>query len=150
VHANFGVNLYTYNASTSTARAQQITPADRINLGQQVGVGYYVHPNFRLQLTTQFGETVRGLPSGTSPFTLFAIIPWVVFTSHGGFVGVGPLLAPRAFSKNEFELGTFLSAGYNFRLPHDFGFALAAQMPVTLLHRVSVQITPLVSASYRF
>jgi hypothetical protein len=150
VHFNFGFNVYTYNGATSASAAQHLTPASRVNLGQQIGAGYYVHPNVRIQLTFQFGENLTGVPSGSGRFALFAIVPQAVLTLRGAFVGLGPFLAPRAFGKNEFELGAFISGGYTWKLPHNVGFSVAVQSPVTFLHRFSAQVTPLVSASYRF
>jgi hypothetical protein len=150
VHFNFGFNLYTYYSGTATTVGQHFTPANRVGIGQQVGVGYFVHPNLRVQLTLQFNETLTGLPASASAFSLFGVIPCLVFTAHGGFLLVGPFLVPRSFGRDEFEAGVFISGGYTFKLPHGFGIAPAVQLPITMVSRLAIAITPLVSLSYRF
>src|SRR5262249_23595312 len=115
VYTSFAFNVYTYLGESGMAPATNITPADRAIIYQQVGFGYFVHPKVRLTLTLLFGETVTGLPATASKFTVFSIIPWVVYTDKGFFTGIGPSLAPVSYGKvGNFDAGIFTATGYTF------------------------------------
>ncbi len=150
VHVNLAVNVYTWLGATASAPATDFTPATRLSLFQQVGAGYWVHPLLRLQLTLMFGETVTGLPPGGSAFTLASAMPLAVLTWKGAFLGTGPLIAPRAFGTWAFHFGWFNFAGYGVPLGGGFILAVAVQVPVMFLQRVSVAVTPALMLAYRF
>ena len=150
VHASVGFNVYTHLAASGTQPAADITPSDKAMTFEQVGVGYWVVPWARLQLAAMFGETLTGLKPGASSFTLAAIIPCVVLTSHGFFAGAGPMIAPRAFGTWDDHFGLFLVAGYALALGHGVSLALAVQAPVMFVQRESFAITPALVLGYRF
>jgi hypothetical protein len=150
LHANVSLNAFTYNAALGSSPAQELTPEKRLSFGQQVGFGYYVLPYLRVQLTLQLNESSYGLPAHTSAFTTAGFIPWLVFTTHGFYVGAGPLLWARAYSKNDFEAGIYVATGYVFAMPHHFGIGLGVQMPITLDERKTIQISPIMTGTYRF
>jgi hypothetical protein len=150
VHDSFGFNLVTYTAAKGSTPAATATPAKKIIIFQQVGFGYWPHPNVRLQLTSIFGETLTGLKPNTSSVTLEGIIPCAFYTNGGGFIGGGPLIAPRAFGTNGFNIGLFTLGGYAFKLGGPFTLALAVQVPVMFAHLLSVAVTPAVVLGQRF
>jgi hypothetical protein len=142
VHESFGFNVLTYTAASGKVAASTTTPGDKVILYQQVGIGYWVHPNIRLQLTGILGETVSGLKPGASSFTMGGVIPCAFYTNGGFFAGGGPLLAPRAFGANAFNIGIFSLVGYAFALGHGLTLAGAVQAPVMLEQKESVAVTP--------
>jgi hypothetical protein len=150
VHASLGFNVYTHLGATSTAAATDFTPANRAMLFQQLGVGYWVHPLLRLQLTFMFGETLTGMSAGQSAFTLAAVMPIACFTWKGLFVGVGPLFAPRALGNWGVNVGLFTVAGYALSLGKGFSLALAVQAPFMFMQRYSAAVTPALVLGYRF
>lgn len=150
VHANLAVNAFTWLGETSTQPSRWITPADRFILLQQLGVGRWVHPNVRLQLTLQFVETLSGLGPNESALSLYGAIPWVVFTYGRFFVGTGVLLAARSAGKDQFDAGWFTGLGVTFPLGNGWALAAAVQAPVMFVQRLSVAVSPALIASYRF
>jgi hypothetical protein len=150
VHQSLGFNVMTYTAASGNLPSSTVTPADKVIVFQQVGIGYWVHPNVRLQLTGMFGETLSGLKPGASSFTLGAVIPCVFYTNGGFFAGGGPMFAPRAFGKDDFNFGLFTLAGYAFRLVDGLSLAAAVQVPVMFKQMDSVAITPALVLSERF
>lgn len=150
LHASAGFNVYTYAGASGKVPSQSLTPADHAMTFEQVGAGYWVHPNVRLQLTGMLGETLSGLKPGASALTQISVIPWVVFTSHGLFAGAGPLFAPRAFGVDDFSVGIFTCGGYALPLGQGWSLALALQVPVMIEQRASVAITPAIVLGWRF
>ncbi len=150
LHASAGLNAYTYAGSTASSPSQDLTPSNHVMTFEQIGAGYWVHPNVRLQLTGMLGETLSGLKPGASTLTQISFFPWVVFTTHGFFAGTGPLFAPRAFGVDAFNYGIFNCAGYGLRLGEGWNLALAVQVPVMFEQRASLAITPAVVLGYRF
>lgn len=150
LHASFGVNVYTHLGPSGGSPASDVTPDHKLMLFEQAGVGYWVHPLLRVQLTFMFGETVTGLKPGASPLTLVSAIPCLVFTFKGLFVGTGPLFAPLAFGTWDFHVGLFTVAGVAFRLGGGVSLGLAVQAPVMFEQRFSVAVTPAVILGKRF
>jgi hypothetical protein len=150
VYESFGFNVLTYTGASGKVPSSTVTPGDKVILFEQAGVGYWVHPNIRLQVTGMFGETVTGLKPGASSFTLGAVIPCVFYTNGGFFAGGGPLFAPRAFGTDGFNFGIFSVAGYAFPLGHGLTVAGAVQAPVMLAQKDSVAITPAINFGERF
>ena len=149
-HASVGINAYTYFGAYGKNPSSSVTPADKAMLFEQVGVGYWVHPHVRLQLTGMFGETLSGLKPGASAFTLAGVIPWAVYTAGPVFAGAGPLFAPRAFGTDDFHFGVFTCGGYGLRLAPGVTLAGAVQVPVMFLQRFSVAVTPALILGVRF
>jgi hypothetical protein len=149
-HESFGFNVFTYTGSSGKVPSSTVTPADKATIFQQIGVGYWVHPNIRLQLTGMFGETLSGLKPGASSFTLGAVIPCVFYTNGGFFAGGGPMFAPRAFGTDDFNFGIFTVAGYALPLGKGVSVAGAVQAPVMLAQKDSVAVTPAIILSERF
>jgi len=149
LHASFGVNVYTHAAAYNALPQQTLTPGDHPTTFEQVGVGYWVDPHIRLQLTGMLGETFSGLKPGASALTHISVIPWIVFTDGGLFGGAGPLLAPRALGIDAFNGGLFTCVGYGMKLGDAFSLALAVQMPMMFGARASVAITPALVLGYR-
>jgi len=151
VYTSFAFNAYTYLGPQGTAPATNLTPDNRAIIYQQLGFGYFVHPKVRLTLTMQLGETLTGLPSGASHFTLLGIIPWVVFTHRGFFTGAGPVLAPISYGKvPNFDAGIYTATGYTFKLGRGLSLSPALQAVLMLDQRVSFALTPTVALAYRF
>ncbi len=150
VHANLAVNAFTWLGETSTQPSRWIGPGDRFILLQQLGVGRWVHPNVRLQLTLQFVETLSGLGPNESALSLYGAIPWVVFTYKRFFVGTGVLLAARSGGKDQFDAGWFTGLGVTFPLSNGWALAAAVQAPVMFVQRLSVAVSPALIVSYRF
>jgi hypothetical protein len=150
-YASFAFNAYTYLGATASAPEAQLTPASRGILYQQVGIGYFFHPLVRLQLTLQLGETVSGLPPGSSPFTVLGLIPWLVFSTHGFFTGAGVALAPISYGKvPNFDAGIYTATGYAVQLGRGFSLPIGLQVVLMLNQRVSLALTPAVALAYRF
>jgi hypothetical protein len=150
VYESFGFNAVTYTGPSGKVSSSTITPGDKVVLFEQAGIGYWVHPNIRLQVTGMFGETVTGLKPGASSFTLGAVIPCVFYTNGGFFAGGGPMFAPRAFGTDGFNFGIFSVAGYAFSLGHGLTLAGAVQAPVMLAQKDSLAITPAIVFGERF
>jgi hypothetical protein len=150
VYASYGVNAVTYTWASGKTPASTITPADKVIQFEQVGIGYWVHPHIRIQLTGMFGETLTGLKPGASSFTLGAIIPCVFYTNGGFAAGAGPLFAPRAFGTDDFNFGLFSVASYGLQLGRGVSLALAVQVPVMVKRLYSVAVTPAVVLGERF
>ncbi len=151
VYTSFAFNVYTYLGAQGTSPATTLTPDNRAIIYQQLGFGWFPHPNLRLTLTFQFGETLTGLPSGASHYTLFGIIPWLVYTTHGFYTGAGPMLAPVSYAKApNFDAGIYTATGYIFKLPKNLSLAPALQLVLMLNQRVSFAVTPTVALAYRF
>lgn len=151
VYTSFAFNVYTYLGAQGTAPSTNLTPDNRAIIYQQLGFGWFPHPNLRLTLTFQFGETLTGLPSGASHYTLFGIVPWLVYTTHGFYTGAGPMLAPVAYGKApNFDAGIYTATGYIFKLPKNLSLAPAVQLVLMLNQRVSFAVTPTVALAYRF
>lgn len=151
VYTSFAFNAYTYLGAQGTSPATSLTPDNRAIIYQQLGFGYFPHPNLRLTLTFQFGETLTGLPNGASHYTLFGIVPWLVYTTHGFYTGAGPMLAPVSYGKApNFDAGIYTATGYIFKLPKNLSLAPAVQLVLMLNQRVSFAVTPTVALAYRF
>jgi len=151
VYTSFAFNVYTYLGAQGTSPSTNLTPDNRAIIYQQLGFGYFPHPNLRLTLTFQFGETLTGLPSGASHYTLFGIVPWLVYTTHGFYTGAGPMLAPVSYGKApNFDAGIYTATGYIFKLPKNLSLAPAVQLVLMLNQRVSFAVTPTVALAYRF
>lgn len=151
VYTSFAFNVYTYLGAQGMSPATNLTPDNRAIIYQQLGFGYFPHPNLRLTLTFQFGETLTGLPNGASHYTLFGIVPWLVYTTHGFYTGAGPMLAPVSYGKApNFDAGIYTATGYIFKLPHQLSLAPAVQLVLMLNQRVSFAVTPTVALAYRF
>lgn len=150
LHANLAVNAFTWLGETSTQPSRWVTPADKIILLQQLGAGYWVHPNFRLQLTLQFVETLTGRAQNESALSLYGAITWGVFTYKRFFAGAGILWAARSAGKDQFDAGLFLATGVTFPLGRGWGLAAAVQAPVMFVQRVSVAVSPALIVTYRF
>jgi hypothetical protein len=151
VYSSLAFNAYTYLAPTPTSKAVHLTPANRAILGEQVGVGYFVHPMVRLTLTLQLAEYLSGTPSGASSFALLGFIPWVMFTTHGFFTGAGPMVAPISYGKiPNFDIGLYTATGYNIVLGRGVSLAPALQFVVMFGQRTAVQLTPALALAYRF
>jgi hypothetical protein len=130
--------------------ASTVTPANKVIQFEQVGFGYWVHPNIRVQLTGMFGETLSGLKPGASSFTLGAVIPCVFYTNGGFAAGGGPMFAPRAFGADAFNLGIFSVVSYGFKLGGGTSLAVAVQVPVMVEQKFSVAVTPALALAERF
>jgi len=150
-YASFGFNAYTFLGATAKAPETNLTPASRGIIFQQLGIGYFVHPMLRLQLTLIFGETVSGKPENTDTLSTLAIVPWLIFTTHGFFTGIGPQLAPISYGKTpNFDAGIYTATGYSVALGRGFSLPLSVQLVVMLAQRVSVAVTPAAALAYRF
>jgi hypothetical protein len=150
-YASFAFNAYTYLGATASAPSTNLTPASRGLIYQQLGFGYFVHPMVRLTLTLLFGETVSSAPANTSTFSALAVIPWVVFTTHGFWTGAGPSLAPISYGKApNFDAGIYTATGYTFKLPRDLSLSPGVQLVLMLNQRTSFAVTPTVAFAYRF
>lgn len=150
VHANLAVNAFTWLDSTSSQASRWVTPADKFILLQQLGAGYWVHPNLRLNLTLQFVETLTGRGPNESALTLYGAIPWATFTYQRFFAGAGILFAARSAGKDQFDAGLFLATGVTFPLGRGWALAAAVQAPVMFVQRVSIAVSPAFIVSYRF
>jgi hypothetical protein len=151
VYSSFAFNVYTYLGAQGTSPSTNLTPDNRAIIYQQLGFGYFVHPKLRLTLTLQFGETLTGLPNGASHFTLLGIIPWLVFTDHGFFTGIGPVLAPISYGKvPNFDAGIYTATGYTFKLARGLSLSPALQVVLMLEQRLSFALTPTLALAYRF
>jgi hypothetical protein len=144
------VNAFTWVGGVNGGASSWVTPADRFILLQQLGGGYWVHPNIRVQLTLQFVETLSGLPQGQSALALMGAIPWVVYTRGRFFGGMGPLVAWQSGGKSQFDLGWFLAVGVTFPLGQGWALAAAVQGPVMFYQRLSVAVSPALVVSRRF
>jgi hypothetical protein len=150
-YGSFGFNAYTYLPASGSAPETHLTPASRGIIFQQVGLGYFVHPLLRLQLTFIFGETVSGKPANTDTLSTFAIVPWLIFTTHGFFTGVGPQLAPVSYgSAGKFDAGIYTATGYALQLGHGLSLPMSVQLVLMLNQRTSFAVTPAVALAYRF
>jgi hypothetical protein len=150
-YASFGFNAYTYLGATATAPSTQLDPSKRAIIYQQVGAAYYFHKYLRAQLTFIFGETVTNAPAGTNTFSSLAIVPMLVFSTHGFFTGAGPSLAPISYGKApNFDAGIYTATGYSVKLGKGFSLPLAVQLVIMLDQRTSVALTPSVALAYRF
>jgi hypothetical protein len=150
VYGSYGFNAVTWTGASGKVASSTTTPSDKAIQFEQVGIGYYVHPNIRLQVTGMFGETLSGLKPGQSSFTLGAVIPCVMYTNGGLFAGGGPMFAPRAFGLDNFNFGIFSVAGYGVRLGAGFNLAAAVQVPVMFVQKESVAVTPALILAERF
>jgi hypothetical protein len=150
-YASMGFNVYTHLGAKGSSPAADLTPASRAIVYQQLGVGYFFHPLLRVQLTFIFGETATGLPAGASTFTTFAIVPWLIFSTHGFFTGAGPQLAPVSYGKGvNFDAGIYTATGYAVPLGKGFTLPLSCQLVVMLNQRTSFAVTPAAALAYRF
>jgi hypothetical protein len=151
VHGNAAVNLYSYvGPITKGTAGTQISPDDRLGLGEQVGVGYFVHPNVNIRLTFQLSETLAGRPAGTSPFQLFGTMAWVVYTTHGFFAGIGPMLDFVTYGKPHIDAGFYASTGYVFDLGHGLGLGPALNLITAFVQRNYVALNQVATLVYRF
>jgi len=154
LHANFAFNAYTYLCAMGDGQGprgqQNLTPATRGIVYQQLGFGYFFHPDLRVQLTLQVGETVSGLPAGKNTTALVGVIPWLVFVHKGFCAGTGPIFAPvSANTVPRFDAGIFFATGYVFKLPHHFSLGALVQVATFFVDRATVAVSPAVTAGYR-
>jgi len=150
-YGSFGFNAYTYLGATATAKETYITPASRAIIYQQAGIAYFFHKLLRVQLTLIFGETLTNLPANTNTFSTFAIVPQLVFSTHGFFTGIGPQLAAISYGKTgNFDAGIYTGTGYAPKLGRGLTLPITVQLVVMLYQRTSVAITPSVALAYRF
>ncbi|CAG0990860.1 hypothetical protein ARNL5_03221 [Anaerolineae bacterium] len=155
VHLNLGVNAYTYlgafQSQPGTIVAEAHTwPGDRLMLLEQLGAGYWVHPNLRITITLQFVQTVTSLKPGESPLTLMGAIPWLTFTHGVFFAGAGPIFAWWSYANLDFAAGLFLAAGVAFPLGSGWALGAAIQAPLLWGRRFSFGISPALTIAYRF
>jgi hypothetical protein len=150
VYGAYGVNVVTYTGASGKTAASTVTPSDKVIQFEQVGVGYWVHPNIRVGLTGMFGETLTGLKPGASSFTLGAVIPCVFYTLGGFTAGGGPMFAPRAFGTNGFNYGLYTVVSYGLEIVGGLRVALAIQVPIFVEQKDSVAVTPALVLSERF
>lgn len=155
VHMNLALNAYTYlgafmHSSGNMVNDAHLWPGNRLMLLQQLGVGYWVHPNIRLTLTLQLVETATNLPEGASPLTLMGVIPWVTFTEGPFFVGAGPLFAWWSYGIADFAAGIFLAAGFTIPLGGGWALGAAVQGPLLWGQRFSFGLSPALVMAHRF
>jgi hypothetical protein len=150
VHESFGVNAITHTWASGKVAASTTGPGDKVILFEQIGVGYWVHPNIRLQVTGMFGETESGLKPGAERFTLGAVIPCIFYTNGGFGAGIGPMFAPRAFAAYDFNFGIFSVVSYGIKIDKGTTLALAVQAPVMFVQKDSVAVTPAIILGERF
>ncbi len=150
VHLNGAMAAYTYAGATDTLPSSSVTPADRVTLYQQLGVGYYVRPDLRIQTTLQLGETVSGLPQSASAFTLGAVIAWAVYTRGPFFAGAGPIFAARSYGEWAFDMGIFTAVGASVPIGGGFSLGLAVQAPFWFARRFAVGVAPSLFIAKRF
>ena len=149
-YVSYGINAITYTAASGKMAASTTGPGDKVIQFEQVGIGYWVHQNIRVQVTGMFGETLTGLKPGQSSFTLGAVIPCVFYTLGGFAIGGGPMFAPRAFGADNFNFGLFSVVSYGVKLGAGLSLALAVQVPVMFVQKDSVAVTPAINLSERF
>jgi hypothetical protein len=150
VHAQFGAAVVSFVGSSGTQPSRWFSPADRVVLGQLVGIGYWLLPHLRLTLTMQFNETVSGLPANASPFTFMGVIAWAAYTNGPFFAGIGGVIAPRSFGMWDADAGIFANAGSGVPLGAGFTLGIGVQMPLMLARRVSWSVSPYLYLSKRF
>lgn len=167
VHLNVGLPVFTsvgpWTTPTGNAvPAQSFTPAQRFGLVQLLGVGRWLTPWFRLNLSIQFAELLTGqpvaMPAGAHTFTGLAFVGavvWGAFMYGPFFAGLGPMVGPRwmgnsASSWVYFDAGLFTCAGASLKLGAGFLLALAVQVPVTFNPAVIVSVVPALSVARRF
>jgi hypothetical protein len=150
VHLNVAVNVWTHLAPLHLSGAADFTPDNHLIVLQQLGIGYWIEPHVRLQLTLQFGETITGMQDGRAAMTLFGAIPWVAYTDGPFFAGAGFLIAPRANNRWDTDIGIFMAAGAVAPLGHGWGLGGAVQLPVMFYQRITFAVSPAVMLCYRF
>jgi hypothetical protein len=150
-YASFAFNAYTYLGASGKSPQTNLNPGNRAIIYQQLGFGWFFHRLFRVMLTLQFGETLTNVPAGASTFTVFGIIPWVVFSTHGFWTGAGPVLAPISYGKApNFDAGIYTATGYAVKLGKGFTLPMGVQLVFMLSQRTSIAVTPTVALAYRF
>lgn len=154
-HLNLGFVAFNWVGEKDGMPSQTVTVADRQSILQLVGFGYFVRPNLRAMLGLQFVELLGGGPRGASTLTLVGAIPWVgwhPFAPEFGqlFVGAGPLLAPRNYGKNRFDVGLWTAYGVGFPVGKGFSLGGAVQVPTMFKVRTAVTIAPAAFVAYRF
>lgn len=151
VHVNLGMNAYTYLAPTSAgAPGTHLDPTKRGILVQQLGLGYFVLPNLRLQLTLWAAETLWGTPAGKSSFAMFSVIPWAIYNHGPLFAGTGPVYAFRSYGDSEDDWGIFNAVGASYPLGKGFALSGVVQLPFWFGRRIAFQVTPALILSRRF
>ncbi len=155
VHLNVGVNAYTYagafmDGSGNMNGEAHLWPGNRLMLLQQLGFGYWVHPNVRLTLTLQLVETATNLPPNASALTLMGAIPWVAVTEGPFFVGAGPLFAWWAYGTAGFAAGVFLATGFTIPVGGGWAVGAAVQAPLLWGQRFSFGVSPALVVAHRF
>lgn len=150
VHLNLGVPVVTYLGADGARPATTLTPADRLVVLQQLGVGYQVRPTLRVQLTLQMAETLSGLPQGASAWTLGGAIAWAVYTRGPFFAGAGPIVAARSYGEWSPDVGLFTAVGASLPLGAGFAVGAAVQAPVWFGRRFSVSVAPALFVARRF
>jgi hypothetical protein len=154
VHANVAFNAYTFLGSPYAGGNEvHVHPGNRAILFQQLGFGYFFHKMLRVQLTVQFGETMTdSISDGKARgFSLFSIIPWLIFTTKGFVLGIGPQIAPVTLGQaGRVDGGLFMATGYTFKLPKGFVIGPLVQLAMFFRDRVTAAVSPAVIVGYRF
>lgn len=131
--------------------SQTVSVADRQTVVQLFGVGRFLRPSVRVMLSFQFAEIVGGAPPGASSLALVGGIPWVAWHPIPQvFVGLGALLTMRNYGKDQFDAGIFTCVGAALPLGRGFSAGAAVQVPILLVVRPSVAVTPALFLAYRF
>lgn len=149
VHLTPGVNVYTYLGPTDKARSAHVTPDQKVTLSQQIGVGYYLRRDLSLRVGLNFAEVAYG-PTGASAFSSFGTTPWLVYSTHGFYVGAGPYIGIRTYGANNADLGIWAASGYSFPVGGPVYLAVGVSMTSMFLQRVYVGLNPSVSLAFRF
>lgn len=154
-HLNVGFVAFNWAGATDTLPSQTATVADRQMVLQLAGAGYFIRPNLRLMVSVQFVELVAGGPPGASPLALVGVIPWVGWHPLAPafpplFVGAGPLLAFRAYGKDQLDAGLWTAVGLGFPIGRGFLIGAAVQVPIMFVVRTAVTVAPAAFVAYRF
>ena len=151
VHANLGILAASYSGPASSMPNKLTTVADRQTVLQMFGVGRFIRPNLRVTLSMQLAEAAGGAPAGSPTLTNVGIVPWLGYhPARNGFLGAGPIIAPRIYGKNQLDLGLFTTAGVVFPIGHGFSAGAAVQFPVMFVVKTTVSAAPATFLAYRF
>jgi len=125
--------------------------SQRQSVLQFVGLGYFVAPQWRLTASVQLVETLGGRKPDESAFTAANLILWAAYHPvKWFFVGLGPLIAARAYGKWQLDAGIFSAVGVALPLGGGFALGAAVQVPFTFVVRPAVAVSAVAFISYRF
>lgn len=150
VHVTAGINVLTLMPPTATAGFDSFNPTTRLAIQQQVGAGYFLTPNLRIQLALQLGQTLTGRPEGVPPLTMVALIPWLVYVHGRFFTGAGPLVSIISGGQLRPDVGIFTGHGYSFPLGDGFSVVAAAQIALFFQPRLAFAFAPACAFVKRF